>query len=163
MPRVGQTGVKGLDRVIANLNKAITEIKDKSTEGLIEAGIFIRRETETQPPLTPVDLGNLRASWFMVVTKKGVKEGGKSKFKGKKGGEYAQIHHAALEEAKTMLYRTNNPTAIMGYSMNYAAPVHEMMGANFKRPGAGPKWFEYHLHQNTKKIVDIVRRKIKGI
>jgi hypothetical protein len=55
----------------------------------------------------------------------------------------------------------------MGYTANYGGFVHEMIGANFnparrqgkaiRRAGAGPKWLETHIKNNTGKIVQIVK------
>jgi hypothetical protein len=56
--------LKGLEAVIANLNKEIKAIEGRSLAGMIRAAVVVRRSTEETPPLTPVDLGNLRASWF---------------------------------------------------------------------------------------------------
>ena len=53
---------------------------------------------------------------------------------------------------------------MMGYGVNYGGFVHEMLGANFKRPDAGPKWLESAIKRNTQKIVQIVKEnaQIKG-
>jgi hypothetical protein len=56
--------IKGFDNVMKNLNKEIKAIKDRTQAGLIQATIIVRRSTEKTEPLTPVDTGNLRASWF---------------------------------------------------------------------------------------------------
>lgn len=55
--------ITGLDKVIANLNKEIQNIEERSMKGLIEAEIIVRRDMENTPPLVPVDTGNLRGSW----------------------------------------------------------------------------------------------------
>jgi len=166
MRRVGgKTGIKGLDIVIANLNKAINKMEGVTIDGLIESAILIRRETETTPPLTPVDLGNLRASWFVVVTKKGFVKGKNPKFVGKKAGEYSRLHSMAVEESKALITKNRKkPTLVMGYSVNYAAPVHEKLGArNWKRDNSGPKWFQRAIENNKREIVNIIRSKIKGL
>jgi hypothetical protein len=56
--------LKGLEAVIANLNKEIKAIEGRSLAGLIRAAVVVRRSTEETPPLTPLEFGNLRASWF---------------------------------------------------------------------------------------------------
>jgi len=53
----------GMDRVLRNLNAALTYIEVGSAAGLVEAAEFIHADTEKTPPLTPVDTGNLRSSW----------------------------------------------------------------------------------------------------
>ena len=56
--------VKGLDKIISNLNKKMDEIEKLSMQGLIKAVIFIRREMDKTPPLIPIEFGNLRGSFF---------------------------------------------------------------------------------------------------
>ena len=119
--------IQGFDKVIRNLNSEIAKIEGRSTKGLIEAGIFVRRETETTPPLTPLDTGNLRSSWA------------------------------------TSTFRTpEGPSHLIGYTANYAAYVHEMVGGeggaiNWSRPGSGAKWFQAALGRNRKKILSIIQ------
>ena len=156
---------KGLQEVMQNLNREIQGIKGRSMKGLIEAAILIRRDMESTPPLTPVDLGNLRASWF-VVTTKGEQTGGSPQFKGrtdsekKRATEMTAIHSATVStlQAQAGVYKTVE-RLYMGFSANYAGQVHEMMGeVAWKRPGSGPKWFEAAIKRNSKRIVEIVRQ-----
>ena len=49
----------------------------------------------------------------------------------------------------------------LGFTANYAWYVHENVGANFKRPGAGAKFFEAALKRNTDKILEIIRREAR--
>ena len=62
------SGIKGFDIVLSNLEKALLNIEGGTVQGLLLAAAFIRRETERNYPITPVDLGNLRASWFTVAS-----------------------------------------------------------------------------------------------
>jgi len=45
----------------------------------------------------------------------------------------------------------------IGFSANYAMWVHENIGASFKRPGAGAKFFEASLKRNKDEIIKIIR------
>ena len=58
------TKVKGLDKIVKNLNKKVNEYEKTSMAGLIKAVIYIRREMDLTPPLIPIDFGNLRGSFF---------------------------------------------------------------------------------------------------
>jgi hypothetical protein len=49
----------------------------------------------------------------------------------------------------------------LGFTANYAWYVHENVGANFKRPEAGAKFFEAALKRNTDKILDIIKKEAK--
>lgn len=176
------SGVQGLDEVMARLNIELKRIHTLSTEGLVKAAIHIRRETETVPPLTPVDLGNLRASWF-IVTAKGAaqdtmpsgtfrnKPGQKNNLANRMRSDY--VDH--ISEGQIIASAKKIPMVIMGYSAFYAMYVHENIGADFsgawrrKRGGsgqmrnAGPKWFEIAIHRNRKKIVSIVAGRLRSM
>ena len=124
------SGLQGLEAVINNLNKEIKAIEGRSLAGLIRAAVVVHRSTEETAPLTPVDTGALRASWF---TNPGYAPNG-------------------------------NPFITMGYSQNYAVFVHELIGATFKRPDAGAKWFQAHLFRNKARILEVIKMEaqIKG-
>ena len=53
------------------------------------------------------------------------------------------------------------PAIELGFGADYAVAVHEMVGAHFKRPGAGAKFFEAALKRNHKKIIETIRRYAK--
>ncbi len=56
--------ISGFGKVRKNLQKALQKMEKGSMEGMLNAAIDIRRDMEVTPPIIPVDLGNLRASWF---------------------------------------------------------------------------------------------------
>lgn len=163
----GLSYLKGMEQVMSNLNKQLEGIKIRSLKGLIKSAALIRHETEHTSPVTPVDWGNLRASWF-VTTAKRVQVGyGIHTFKGPKAANLSETHASVLSESQNTIASQSTKDKqflMMGYSVNYGGFVHEMIGANFKRPGAGPKWLESHLKSNTGKIVQIIKNnaEIKG-
>jgi len=59
-----RTTITGLDKVLRNLNREITGIRNRSKAGLREAALVVRRRSMQ---LTPVDTGNLRASAYSEV------------------------------------------------------------------------------------------------
>lgn len=65
----GGAEIKGFEEVMKNLNAEIAKIKGVTMNGLIQSSILIRRDMEFTPPLIPIDLGNLRASWFTTTMK----------------------------------------------------------------------------------------------
>lgn len=114
--------LKGLDRVLANLNREIKAIEGRSLQGMLLAVAEIRKDIDTVSPLVPVDKGNLRASWFLEP-----------------------------------LMMPVGPAVIFGFSANYAAFVHELLGANFQRPGAGPKFLQAHIRRTRERTLRIIR------
>lgn len=59
---------KGMDGVISNLDKHVKSVESKALKGVVNASFFIERETDTTFPKVPVDLGNLRQSFFRETT-----------------------------------------------------------------------------------------------
>jgi len=59
-------------------------------------------------------------------------------------------------------FRTlKGPGVVMGFSANYAAWVHEMVGAHFRKKGAGAKFFEASIKRNEKAVLEIIRNNAK--
>jgi hypothetical protein len=155
---IGDTGIKGFDEVIRNLNAEIEQIKERSMKGLIKSAIIIRRDMDRTPPLIPVDKGNLRASWF-VVTTKGL-ESAKPAFKGVTNSVTQKLNDSydqAVAEAQGMAAGKTS-FIVIGFGANYASPVHEMIGdINWNRPNSGPKFFEAAIKRNSAKIVETIK------
>ena len=170
------TGIGSFEKVMENLNIKLAEIKGGTLQGLLLSAALIRRETETQPPVTPIDTGNLRASWFTVSTKgrafqvkrrvggviREVRERGATTFKGSNSGRMSREHFAMIEQAQGMVKENDlEIKVIMGYTANYAMYVHENIYAKFKRPMSGAKWFETAVKRNAWKILSIIKGNAK--
>lgn len=56
--------ITGQDKVIANLNKEIRGMKDRSRGGMKESALLVRRESMKQ---TPVLTGNLKGSHYTEI------------------------------------------------------------------------------------------------
>lgn len=167
-PKAG-THIIGIEEVMRALNAELATVQNKSRSGLVHAAAYIRNETEKRPPLTPVDLGNLRASWFVVSSLWGVKEGKSPKFKNRPGragkkanlsGKMAQDHSLAIAAAQATV-AAKPLMVVMGYSAYYAYFIHEAMDYRFQRPGAGPKWFQAAITNNRNQLVYIVGKYAK--
>jgi hypothetical protein len=124
--------IRGLERVVANLNKEIKGIEDRSLAGLLLAVAMVRRSMEDTPPLIPIEFGNLRASWFATPTSMPAGPAVICGF----SANYAVYVHEMLASA------TGNPI-------------------NWSRPGSGPKFFQSALRRNTDKILQIIKENAK--
>lgn len=170
------TRIKGFDIFLANLNREVKGIENRSVKGLIMAAALVRQETESKYPMTPLDYGNLKSSWFVVTGKgKEPNDAGNTGFENnpKAGLTASQLraeHNDAVTECKGIV-RANEGTKgkflIMGYSANYALFVHEMVEAHFqvkKGRSPGAKWFETAFKRNSAKIIQIIKdnAEIKG-
>jgi hypothetical protein len=170
------SGVKGFDVVLSNLQKELLNIEGGTLKGLLLAAAYIRRETERNYPITPVDLGNLRASWFTTAStmvggnglmRKGVAINVKDKFgdvigtgnfKGPRRALLSQDHINTIAEAQALVCSVSPDLMVMmGYTANYAMAVHEMVDKEFHRPQSGPKWFETAIKRSTWQIAKIIR------
>ena len=128
--------IEGFDKVIANLNKEIMAIENRTMRGLILGAALIRRETEHGTVKTPVDLGNLRASWF-VVTANSVPVGkGVANFNGPQLTKLCVAHITTIQESQALLKAGGKKlkAIICGYSAPYATWVHENVDAGHGQP-----------------------------
>lgn len=113
--------VKGLDSVLRNLNKEISNIEGDTYTGLRKAALFIENESNEK---VPQDKGVLINSSFSGV-----------------GFSLGKI------------------VARVGYTAKYAPYVHEMPASfNFTKIGTGPKFLEKAVKNNTKAILNIVKK-----
>jgi hypothetical protein len=165
---------KDLQNILRNLNKEIVKIEGATQEGLIRATAKIHEETEKGSIKVPVDLGNLRHSWFYTTAAGRIIAGGSTpkmigvptgNFVGKNAGQLSAGHMAMKTEmtgkAKALSAAYKGPFVIAGYSANYALWVHEMLGAKFQRKGAGAKWFEIAIKTKQPEILKIIQSTAK--
>ena len=73
-------------------------------------------------------------------------------------GETGNLRSSWISEA---IYVKGKPAVICGFGANYAVYVHENIGANFQRPGAGAMFFSAALNRNHKRILEIIREEAK--
>jgi hypothetical protein len=136
---------EGLDKVLANLNKQIKLIPGKTMQGMLQAGLLVKRESQKK---VPVDTGNLKASAYVIAG--GGKEtgrvntqplfrdelGGKSALISGKASRMAQQHQSTINERKGVLMLTSQgffgarPFAEIGFTAFYAIYVHENLKAS---------------------------------
>lgn len=158
----------GIDEVMEELNRVLKHYKATLTnKGFIEVAIEIRRSTEANSPLTPLDTGNLRASWFTVIKGKGEQDTGTfplTKPEKVKKSELA-FQRSVVAAMNVASNSINHPNMIFGYSANYAAAVHEMEGGDIKwnRAGSGPKWLERHLKIKKFEILKIMANNLRKL
>lgn len=156
--------IKGTEAVMRNLNREIKAIKGRTMRGLIESAIIVRRSMESTSPKVSVDLGNLRASWF-VVTSTGIPqgEGDAPLFNGPDTAALQNQHAEVVSSAKSVVNASKKALVIIGFSANYAVWVHELVEGdiNWNRPGSGAKFLEAHLKMNEKEIIQTIAQHAK--
>ncbi len=152
--------LKGVDKVMKNLNREIRKIKNKSMKGLIKSAILILNDTEKTPPLVPVDLSNLRASRFIVTTTGAKDQTGSTNFKGENAGKMNSDHNSVLNKEKNKV--AGKFAVAFGFSANYAGHVEKDRGKkNWKRPGSGPEFFESSIKRNKPLVVRMIEKENK--
>lgn len=152
-------------------NRLLQERKDmqkKVHQGMLDAAIMVRRDMEKRPPVTPVDLGNLKASFYIVTFKSDRRAAGSGKFKevNKEGklvrpkgfkSKMESQYASSISNAKNRAASASKLTLIMGYAANYSIWVHEMPPTtNWSKPMSGPKWFESALKRNRKDMLTAI-------
>lgn len=157
------TTVRGINTVMRNLNRKAAEIEFKLPKGMVKVASMVRRDMDNSPPVIPIDIGNLRASWFSVV--KGYEPKSRGVFTGRtpaerqRASEMAAEHKQVLSDYKAVVEGQKSPSVVMGFTANYATAVHEMYGSNiqWKRPSSGPGFFRLALYRNRKKIIQTLK------
>jgi carbon starvation protein CstA len=153
--------VTGLEQISENLNQKVKDIQKANIRGFIKSIIVIQNALDKTTPVVPVDLGNLRASFFSV-TAAGV--GTRlSKFTGEDAGEMEAEHSEKVAEAAADVIANKGMIAIIGFSANYSWWVHENVGSNvnWNRPGSGPKFFSSALENNKDKVLQIIKEEVE--
>lgn len=144
--------LEGLSVVLANLNKAIEEQRLHTREGLTEAALVVKRDSVKG---TPIDLGNLRNSAFIMVTDN-EPDNSNPKFSGSDAVMMSEQHSRALSEGKGIVnsgkFKFN---AIVGYTANYALWVHEMP-AHYNFNSGSNKFLQKALLKNRERIKKIL-------
>ncbi len=157
---MGAPGLIGIENVMKNLNREIRKMKKASIKGLIEASIVIRRDMDLRDPKIPINLGNLRASWFTTTGAKITDPGGA--FKGKDSGKMSGDHSKVIATASGKSKAVSFPVLIMGFSAGYSGVVHEAKQTKFKRPGSGPFFFKSAIKRNQRVVLEIIANEIRN-
>jgi len=133
--------VRGLENVMRNLNTKINQIEGRTIKGLIHGVAQIRRDMDKTQPLIPVDIGNLRASFFVVTSDGKISQGATPRFKTSSGkrqfkGDMARLqstHSSTVSEMQSKVKAlgvTKGPFVAFGFGAYYAIYVHEMTGVS---------------------------------
>lgn len=133
--------LKGLDTVLKNLNREIKAIEGRSLKGMLLAVAEIRKDIDSVPPLVPIGPS---AAQVEALKKIGIyREQGTGNLR---ASWFAEPLNFPI-----------GPAVIFGHSANYAAYVHEMIGAtHWSRPNAGPKWLQSHIRRTKERTLRII-------
>ncbi len=163
--------LKGIQGIMKKLNEAAGKFENRSMSGIIKAMVLVHRSMETNDPKIPVDLANLRHSFFYTTNRGPGKTG--AAFQGPDAGKMSADHAAAVSRAGITAQSQRWPTGVMGFSANYAVYVHENTEADFarpikiggvlkkRRPGAGAKFFESALKREHANMLKVIHEEAK--
>ena len=174
-PKKKLTKLRGLNTVVKNLGKRIDQAENLTLDGLVEGARYIYQQTESTPPITPVDTGALRASWFIYSNRgdetgptrsRGPSRRSKSARKRKKAEILKSSRTEEIAEAKNILGKYNDLVVVAGYAAPYAAYVHEGIGGKgeitrWSRPGSGKWWFLKAFKMSRNHIMKILQVKAR--
>lgn len=164
--------VEGLDKVLANLNKEIAKLKGNVQKGLTLAMLEIKGRSMEK---TPVDVGNLRASHYLVSGMGGGEAPASGGFNTAEpgGARVASEHPGHVAEALAHARRKQSPFAEIGCTAFYAVYVHENVemkwrGKPRKKPHKGLYWdpqgeatakfLEIAIREGVNKILSTIKR-----
>ena len=157
--------LKGVDEFMKALTKEVHELKGRTLKGMLEGAIVIQRAAE---PGTPIDVGNLRSSWFTISYRtQGDLSKGKPKPRPKTPEQRAQTAKVQAEHKTTVgavqggvssIGNETHPVVAFGYSANYAAFVHEKIDAKFKRPKAHARWLYKAMQGSRAEVLEAIRK-----
>ena len=157
MAGVRKQTLSGLSEVLRRLNKEIDDIELHTREGLTEAALVVKADSVRK---TPIDLGNLRNSAFILVTD-GQVDNASPSFAGKDAGKASDDHSKVISKVKGIVGKGKHRfNAIVSYSANYAFWVHEMP-AHFNFNSGTNKFLEKALLKNKNRILKILIKHAK--
>lgn len=129
--------IRGINKVLENLTKETDAIKSGSAKGVLKGALLVIGKSQT---LTPIRLGNLRNSRFVISSSLPSPEQG-GNFEGPQASSMSSQHQKekGVVGAETISKSKggNSPTAAVGYSAVYALSVHENPNAGSAGNTAG--------------------------
>ena len=164
--------VRGIPEAMVKLEKEIHAVKNRSLKGLITVQAKIYNDMDNIPPKIPVDLENLRQSYYAVASSGHIKRGEHATFDNSRGdaSTLRSDHRVALKFAKKAAVadgKARGPTIVMGFSAYYAEVVHEMYDSHFHKPvnwtrsGSGPGFFGTAVKNNVDFMRKVLRETVK--
>lgn len=150
--------VKGMTKVLRNLNKQLRHIPKLTLAALIKVGLRIQRNSMM---MVPVDYGNLRASAY--TTWSGKTKSDNPEFKGKDASFFAMDHQRVVSQATAslggLLMARLNPTVEVGYSAFYSVFVHENLEA--KHTVGQAQFLSQAVNEETVRMVSDMQMNIR--
>ena len=157
----GGIRVRGIARTVRSVQKELNKIKNKSLDGLYEAALLVLRDSDL---MTPIDLGNLRASGYVLQRGGKVSNTSPSFVAEKKGStskanptQMASDHQGTISKNKKLVDGPKRFGVIVGYTAFYAIYVHENLAASHDTGQA--KFLEESISKNRKEIIRIVKKR----
>lgn len=148
------------------LRGALDKIENASKKGLIKGGLLVLRESQKT---VPVDLGNLRASGYVLWdssssgTKKQFRsERGKKKVPKETVTRLMNDRQKIISEHQAALRLAAKKKVIVeiGYTAYYAVFVHEDIDARHTK-GQRAKYLQQAIQENSRRIYRIVAQEAK--
>lgn len=114
--------LEGMDKVLANLNRAIAGIEGRTKKGMIKATLLVKGDAMRQ---TPRDLGNLAGSAYTEHNWQTASES-VPKYKGPAANKLSSEHSSRKAEGRQQIAGVNGLVSTIGYTAYYAPFVHEI-------------------------------------
>jgi len=145
---IAKKHLKGFDKVLRNLDKAVKTIERRTMKGLIRGQIIVRRDMKQTPPLIPKDTGHLEGSYETKPYYKGRNPVVIMAFT----ASYAWYVHemvGANFSGKTEKLKYTKSGKVTAATKKYS-----------RREGAGAKFLEASIDRNTAKVLAVIREEV---
>lgn len=127
----------GLNQTIKNLNKAYMKIKGATVIGMFESVAYLRATMEVKVPTIPMDIGDLRKSWYSKLAP-----------------ERSTPTKTVLEAGFSANYAAFVHEMVDGYWPN---------PTNWTTPGSGAKYLEIALNREAQTMIAIMKNNIQTV
>lgn len=149
--------LKGLDKVLKNLNKAIEKQQKQTKAGVFEACLIVKADAVK---LASIQLGNLRSSAFVKVTDLPADTQSAS-FSGDDKGKLTQVYSAAQSIANGIVNQNKWSTVgVVAFGAYYSLYVHEMPSSYNFNQGEN-KFLEKSVNKNKKRVLNAIAKHAK--
>lgn len=152
--------LEGLDDVLSAINRKIMKQYPEATlQGLLKYGVIVLADAQRR---TPVDLGNLRHSGFIVWRKGSATPSKGRRFRGKGRSRMGRDHQIAKNLGKIRAVREGKkkrPGVMVGFSAHYAPFVHENVEASYNVGEA--KFLEKAFQANIAEGLRLIGSEVK--
>lgn len=151
---MSKESIQGFQTVLANLNREVQQIKQRTATGLTSAVSYLFNDMDTVAPKIPIDTGNLRASWVQNLMRRDMQT------IGIRFGFMANYALWVHENVDANFAGQLDKVKFITRGPNKGKPT-KRTAKYTRREGAGAKFMEAAINRNHEKILQIIANTIR--